>query len=272
MTRGSRGSTAESLGWLPVSWPRRDTEVSGPLIVTGPQRTGSTLLGRILASGNDCAFTVNGRLFSYLLQYLPQRSLRSRAEHFRVDEISWLLRRKPVLSPHPNFVEAFGRHAPALIADLRERGLDRASLIGALARGIYGQWDSGARHWGDKSNEYVLDLDDLAEAFPGALYIFTDRDPQDAARSAMDAFRGRAWQPDSLPDALSKVQSWQMLIRSFIDRHPQARHMTVRYEDMLANPRRVLRDVEEFTGIAGLAQQARIVGRSRINDVTMPAS
>jgi hypothetical protein len=166
-----------------------------PIIVAGPQRTGSTLLGRLFASADKSASTVNGKLLLYLLLYLPKENFDHWTAHFRTDEILWLMKRKPILANHPGFTNNFRLNCQRIANDLKAEPLldTRREYIAEYLYRIYREWQPGAEFWGDKYNEYVLMLDEIASVFPNARFVFTRRVASDAAQSAMVAFGERPW-------------------------------------------------------------------------------
>lgn len=236
-----------------------------PIFVVGPQRTGTTLMGRIIAEADGVALTVNGKLAYYLLVWLPRDGFLDALSHFRSDEILWSLRRKPVLSPHPGFVARFESHGAALAENLRREGeRSREPFIAEYLRRFYAGWCPGSRVWGDKYNEYVFVLDDLAAIFPGARFIFMRRDAEVAARSAIAAFSGRPWQPRKLESAVEKVEAWDRRIDLFRSQNPSISTCLVGYEALVETPDKVLREVAAFTDIDGLdSQAAKKIGDAR---------
>jgi len=245
---------------------------SAPILVIGPQRTGSTLVGRLFADADGSAFTVNGKLILYLLAFLPDRNFADWSRHVRLDEIGWLLRRKPVLSPHAGFVDTVVREGAAIVAAMQPSGpTGRNAFIAELLCRIYRAWRPEAVFWGDKYNEYTLMLDDVADLFPDARFVFTRRPSQDAARSASAAFADRGWQPQALDDAVAKVEDWDGHIDAFRRARPDCATTIVQYGDLLDRPVAVLRALEDFTGVTGLVRQADRVG-NRLRDAAMTAS
>lgn len=245
-----------------------------PVLVIGPQRTGSTLIGRLFAEADGSAATVNGKLILYLLAYLPDANFRDWSLHFRVDEIVWALRRKPVLAAKAGFSTNFEQHAAALADTLRSASANwtRHTFIAELLFRLYRTWQPEAVFWGDKYNEYALLLDDIAELYPGARFVFTRRCAEEAARSAIAAFADRSWQPHDLREATAKVADWNARIDDFRVRRPDCATMVVEYSDLVAAPGDILSDIERFAGVSGLLRQAGKIGHDRRNDTVLPES
>src|SRR5262249_27103155 len=155
------------------------SSMSSPIFVLGAQRTGSTLIGRMLAALPESAITINGKVAYYLFLYIPTTPTWWQwIEHLRTDEILHALSRKPPIQAPDRFNEH-------VVEGLRLGRLDllgltdrptRRQAIAHLTRTVYTALAPQARLWGDKYNEYVLQLDDLHGCFPDARWVWTVRE------------------------------------------------------------------------------------------------
>lgn len=178
-----------------------------PVILLGAQRSGTTALGTVLstafaATGN--LFTNNGKLPYVLHRWCTEADLRG--QHLRVDEMMHALRRKPPYGPHSEqwleVTERVLRAAARQVADGRVG--DAVALRGRLVRDAY----AGGARFGDKYNEYLLELDQLAGTVPDAHWVLLVRHPADVARSMLGWTGDRPWRPGSRVAALDKWVAW----------------------------------------------------------------
>ena len=99
-----------------------------------------------------------------------------------------------------------------------------------------------AERWGDKTPDYVHSLAILWELFPDAKYIHMVRDGRDVAQSVMS----RYWGPKNIFTAASEWTEQVSLVRDFLKTVPADQKLEVRYEDLLAEPITVFRELIEF--------------------------
>lgn len=178
-----------------------------PVILLGAQRSGTTALASVLDAAFDDAggiFTINGRLPYLLSRWCTDEDVRGR--HLRADEIVHALHRKPPYGRHSarwlDAVERVLRAAALEVADGAQR--DAVTLRRRLIQEAYA---AGAR-FGDKYNEYLLDLDALADMVPDAYWVLLLRHPADAARSMLRWSGDRPWRPSNWQAALDKWVAW----------------------------------------------------------------
>jgi hypothetical protein len=78
------------------------------------------------------------------------------------------------------------------------------ALIRDVVARAYAPWP----RWGDKYNEYLLDLPALLGAVPGARLILLVRNPLESAASSLEWTGDRPWRPETVEDALAKWAAW----------------------------------------------------------------
>ncbi len=131
--------------------------------------------------------------------------------------------------------------------EFAEAGLDKERYRVA-ARGRSRRWDQlfrllleqfaesrGVKRVGEKTPNHLLYMDKLQEWFPTAKFVHVLRDPRAVALS----WRGVPWSNGSLA---ADAEVWRKYARAALDHgllNPNALH-TVRYEELVANPRAVL--------------------------------
>ena len=185
--------------------------MTAPLFLIGAQRSGTTALGHALSVAiseqHGGTFTVNGKLWYLLRRWLTADDLAGR--HLRADEIIHALNRRPAQGSGASEWMTAAHGALATAARAVAEGRYRADSEGVLtlARDVAGE-ASGGKVWGDKYNEYLLDLDFLAAVFPDARWIMLSRHPTEVAASMLSWTGNRPWNPQTAADAEHKWAAW----------------------------------------------------------------
>ncbi|GGO60847.1 sulfotransferase [Nonomuraea cavernae] len=184
-----------------------NTSGSPPLILLGAQRSGTTALGAVLDAAFDAVggvFTVNGKLPYLLHRWCTEEDVRAR--HLRADEMLHALRRRPPYGLRSErwlaTVEGVLREAAADVA--AGSAVDAATLRRDLVRRAY----AGATRFGEKYNEYLLELDRLAQTVPDAHWVLLVRHPAAVADSMLRWSGDRPWRPGTWEAALDKWAAW----------------------------------------------------------------
>lgn len=215
----------------PVSGaPRTD-----PVLLVGAQRSGTTALAaRLSRAIHDAGgvFTVNGKLMYYLRRWWGDPPAH---RHLRADEVIHGLRRRRAFGEG---AEAWHARAEAVLRDAaraRAHGNDAGDPRAAMAdlcRRAY-----GAPLWGDKYNEYLLELDFLHGLFPHATWIFLARDPAEAVDSMLAWAGDRPWNPAEVRAAALKWSAWNGEWLAFRERVARERRVELLYADVAAGRR-----------------------------------
>jgi hypothetical protein len=135
-------------------------------------------------------------------------------------------------------------YARALALAPEQRSL--AKLIDLVYVQYLEQKKPGASRWGDKTIGNAMFLPSIDQLFPTARYILLIRDGRDAAVSLVAA--------DTTPvtDLGRAADYWVRsvtLSRAFVAGLHPARHLEVRYEDLVREPERVVERVYDFLGV-----------------------
>lgn len=186
-----------------------------PVVLLGAQRSGTTALADVLDRAFADAgglFTINGKLPYLLHRWCTRADVHGR--HLRVDEILHALHRRPPYGRHSEqwlrTVEKTLRAAASEVAD--GRVTDAPGLRRRLVRDAY----ADATRYGDKYNEYLLELDRLDDTLPGAHWVLLVRHPAAAARSMLRWNGDRPWRPETWQGALDKWAAWH---RPWLEHH-----------------------------------------------------
>lgn len=202
-----------------------------PILLVGPQRSGTTALGAAvsdaLAAAGGC-FTVNGKLLYLLRRWWTDGD--AAARHLRADEVSHSLARIP----------AQGAGSAAWLVRTR------AALLASAQRGACGRTVPSARDeirrvcaeaygpgpWGDKYNEYLLELPWLHATFLDARWVFLVREPGETVASMLAWTQDRPWNPDNALDASAKWAHWTSRWLDFRETIPPRQRVELDYADL----------------------------------------
>jgi hypothetical protein len=129
-------------------------------------------------------------------------------------------------------------------------GYERAWWLDRI-RSFYGGFQEdymhrrGKRRWAEKTPGYTLHLPFIDELFPDALYVHVIRDVRDVVASHHERWGYRS----ALRVARGVWAKYVSTARSFGRTLPPSRYTEVRYEELVADPERVLRGLFEFLGV-----------------------
>jgi hypothetical protein len=144
-------------------------------------------------------------------------------------------------------LDALARHLRAIQPD----------TFAGMCESVYCFYANGKdlKVWGDKNNYYVAHIAILERVFPSALYIHLVRDGRDVAcsyRKVMNLNAASIYAP-KLPTQLGQIaEQWAnnvLTVESHFEGIATDRHITVRYEDLVDDPSRVLSSICSFLGV-----------------------
>ncbi len=191
-----------------------DVTATRPFLLVGPQRSGTTALAAALSAAivtvGGC-FTVNGKLLYLLRRWWTDPD--GEAQHLRADEVAHALERLPAQGPGADAWQT--RAMDALRASARRGGETTVSTIDEVRRICAEAY--GAGPWGDKYNEYLLDLPWLHAVFPDARWVFLIREPGEAVASMLAWRHDKPWNPRDAEAASTKWAHWTSCWLAFRD-------------------------------------------------------
>jgi hypothetical protein len=222
---------------MKVERPTPASSGSGPLIVVGMWRSGTSLLYSLLNQHPEIALMYEADLF--LLQ--PLFTNKGSNPNWRARWEFW----NSALSRHHLRAERI----PVSVPDLRS---------GAMA--AWEEYADGAAVMGEKSPNYFDCLSTLADEFPGARFLIIWRDLADTCRSIVRARTGSTF--FSKPGILHRAvigyhklkQGRDALLSKNIPVHE------IQYEEMIQDPAVVLAGVCQFLGIPFDARTTTLEG------------
>lgn len=250
-----------------------DTPVEPPIVIAGLQRSGTTMLHRLIAADPDVRAVGSWEA----IHPLPRKHEKPGRPTVRIAQTTvaeWALR---YLNPQFFAIHAVEADGPeedvllqeySLLSQVPEAMLDVPSYAAWLRRqdmhGSYGylkillqilHTQNPRARWVLKTPAHLEHLDVLFDVFPDALIVHTHRDPvrTTASFSSMLA-HGHAMFSDHV-DAHAVARHWLELNGSMIDRaldvrsrYPE-RFVDVRYDDLVGDPLSVIEKIYAAAGV-----------------------
>jgi hypothetical protein len=211
-----------------------------PVFVVGGPRSGTTLLSAMLAahSAFDCGPETHA---------LSRWSRLARSERARIlDPGDWPRRATRFvtslsLGKQPVHL-MYGLSVEDVRAWLADRPPSLAAMLGSLTEQRARR--AGARRWVEKTPRHLEVPELIAATWPHARIVRIVRDPRDAAISLTKV-------PFGTPSLLTNLSLLARMSEAAADFYRASRQaLTVRYEDLVAEPERELRRLCDFVGEA----------------------
>ena len=211
---------------------------SQPVFVVGGPRSGTTLLSAMLAahSAFDCGPETH---------CLSRWSRLARSERARIlDAADWPRRATAFVTSLSLGKQPIHPMYGLTVEDVRSWLAARPPSLAAMLESLTEQraTRNGAPRWVEKTPRHLEVPELIAETWPGARIVRIVRDPRDAAVSLTRVPFGTP----SLLTNLSLLARMNEAAAEFYRESPQA--MTVRYEDLVAQPEQELRGICDFVG------------------------
>jgi len=206
-----------------------------PVFVLGCPRSGTTLLyDMLLSAGGFAVYLAESNVFNLLVPRFGDLGIRANREKL-LD--AWL---------HSKLFRASGLDAE----NVRNRTLHECENGGDFLKIVMGEICSaqGAWRWAENSPEGMLYLPLVRRLIPEALFIHIIRDGRDVATSLARLRYIRAFPWEDRQGLIGCGLYWEWMIehgRSFGQALP-ADYMEVRFEDLLAQPRKTLDQIGQF--------------------------
>lgn len=209
-----------------ASTPRLD-----PIFVAGPDRSGTTLMYSLLASHPEISMVRRTNLWRYFYRRYGDLS---EPENFErcLDEMLRYRRMRHLEPDEDRIRREFSAGEPTY------------GRLFALFHGHNAERQGRAR-WGDKSLHTELFADGIFREYPEARVIHMIRDPRDRYASVS---RRNGAHLDRVGAATGRWLMSARAARRNAAKYPD-RYLVVRFEDLVAEPRRVMAQVCEFAGV-----------------------
>jgi hypothetical protein len=208
--------------------------VSAPApFVVGVPRSGTTLLRLMLDAHPQLAIPPETNFIPRLVRAWRRLDRRGASEEDKRAKAFEVLRRHR-------------RWADWNVAEeaLRRRLARTPLTLGDAARSLHLEYGErvGKPRWGDKTPMYLRDMTLIQEALPEARFIHLLRDGRDVAVSWTEVSWGTETVLEAAEEWVTRIRKARRSSRRLVP----GTYLEVRYEDLLAEPERVLRRVSEF--------------------------
>jgi len=197
------------------------------IFVVGPPRSGSTLLARMIGAHS----LIYGRPEPHLLTPLAHLGYYAVVEK----------------APYDAVLAAEAQRG--FVADLPRGELDYIDACRAYCDTLYGrmlQTKPGKRFFLDKTPAYALVLDFLARIYPAAKYVVLTRHPLAVFSSYAESFFNGDYAAAQAYNPI--LDRYVPAIAKFLRQRPAPLHHVV-YEQLVADPERVLGEIFAFIGL-----------------------
>lgn len=206
-----------------------------PFFIVGNDRSGTTMLRVMLHRSREAALPTESMLLG---DFAPVRA--GRIDLSRHDAATRFAR---IVWEHPK-VRLWDLEGPPPVPPV---GLSHAEAYRFAVEAPYRAYAGkhGKERWGDKTPSYIAHVDEIVAVWPNARFVNMVRDGRDVALSIRQL-------PFGANNVWAAGLDWACGIRMGLDaerRHP-GQVLTVRYEDVVADPAPLLRRVCDFVGIA----------------------
>ncbi len=259
-----------------------DIDLGSIIVITGLQRTGTTLLHRLLFSHPE----IRGVTGFEAMEPVPAEAVNGRRAAIPVNRATLAQRAIGYLSPNFNVVHPIDPGEPEediLLLDLSfmSQTPEATMHVPTYARWLEEQdhtqayeyfakvlrilcWRHPGRHWVLKTPQHMEHLDVFLKVFPGALVVQTHRDPRKTVPSFCSMVaHGRGIFSDAIdPEAIAS--HWLRKTRRMVEAAMQTRDsaspdqfIDVSYYDLMDDPIGQLRRITERAGIAFDGEAAR---------------
>lgn len=170
-----------------------------------------------------------------------------------------------LIAAHPAVKYIFEAYVPWRVAGRGVNGSDRLTeeqatpMVRAFIRWWF-RWRKGdAPILVEKNPRNILRIPFLRAVFPEAKFIHIVRDGRDVACSLLPGIGGRWWaheRPPQWRDLFARYRgiircahAWREIVHIGLDDLAHVPHLQIRYEDLVARPRDVARQLVEYLGL-----------------------
>lgn len=200
----------------------------GPIFIAGPERSGTSLIYALLASHPNIAMTRRTNMWTH---YYRQYGDLSNPKNFeRCLEMMMRYKRLLKLNPDPDRIRR----------DFLKGEPTYANLFAILEQHYAEQM--GKPRWGDKSLNTERYTDKIVQSYPNARIIHMIRDPRDRYSSSLSRWKvSRGGIGSGTGIWLNTITQGEQYKKKYPDNY-----LTLRYEDLVADPEKMLREICEF--------------------------
>ena len=208
-----------------------------PVFLTGPPRSGTTLLQLLLSSHSRFSSAPETHYFTYVLEPIDSW-LTEKLSPEKLDIIFERLSAKPMIQLDTEFRKL-------ILQKASNNGISTASLLNELMEYLSGASSENKIRWIEKTPRHALYLRQILEIYPHAKIITIIRDPRDVV-SSQSPFGKFKFKFQLRRYRLARAERWNVIIKSVMDLMPKENILLIRYEDIIESPDLSLKKILEF--------------------------
>lgn len=213
-----------------------------PVFVVGHPRSGTTLVQLLITAHPAFSSAPETHLFSFVLDHLADWAGRT----LHADELPLIFQKlagKPGIKLNDDL-------KAELISAAQTKGITPSLLLDNIMQ-AYAAAKPTATRWLEKTPRHVNHIPQILKLLPDARIINIVRDPRDVVSSNV-RFQGLSQEKDSAERryiAIQRSLSWNTMVAFSKNLLPdEPRMMTLRYEDLIADPEANLAQMMHFIG------------------------
>jgi hypothetical protein len=214
-----------------------------PVFVVGHPRSGTTLVQLLITAHPVFSSAPETHFFTVVLADTPDWDSRS----LRADELPMLFKK---LAAKPGIALDDATKAQ-ITAQAQNGGIAPAQMLDTIMRYYAEKTKPHATRWLEKTPRHVNHIPQILKLFPDARIVNIVRDPRDVVSSNV-RFQGLSPEKDKAERryiAIQRSVSWNTMVayaKGILPHEP--RMMSLRYEDLIADPEGNLTTIMQFIG------------------------
>ncbi len=232
-----------------------------PVFVVGNPRSGTTLVQQILSAHAEFWTAPETHLFDYVLHAAPDAATKAISPKTLVILLQRIAKRSGL----------------TLSESVRQEMIQQAdsgALTGPrfveLVMQSFKRADDRATRWVEKSPQHLLHLSEIWQYFPDAQVINILRDARDVVSSPR-RFRKQKTGPGRIYAVVHIAWRWNRFIEAADRSVEDPRFLSIRYEDLVSDPERIL---DQLAAHAGIQKDSTAIARfhEQLKQVTLRVS
>lgn len=211
-----------------------------PVFIVGHPYSGTTFLQLLLTAHPGFTSGPETHYFHYVLKPLKNWM----HSPLSTDQLHLVFKRfseTPKIQFEKSFIDRMGRIS-------EPDGISAASLLNEIMLYFAAKTGGSAERWVEKTPKHGRFINEIFNLFPNAFVLNLLRDPRDVVSSAL---RRKTLKSDAerKPYCIKRAKKWKREVGNILKIAPSfPRLRTVRYDDIVANPPKMVQEIMDFLG------------------------